>query len=107
MAAPASSLPESFPIPRNRLIGREVERATARDLLLEEAVPLVTLTGPGGVGKTRPALAIAEDVAERFADGVIWVDLAPLSDPDLVPSTMASALCIVQFTDDPIEAQVA
>ena len=107
MAAPASSLPESYPLPRTRLIGREAERATARDLLLEEAVPLVTLTGPGGVGKTRLALAIAEDVAERFAAGVIWVDLAPISNPDLVPSTMARTLGIAQFTDDPIEAQVA
>src|SRR5215211_2861775 len=107
MTAPASSLPESFPLPRTRLIGREAERATARELLLNELVPLVTLTGPGGVGKTRLALAIAEDVAERFADGVIWVDLARLSDPALVPSTMASALGIAQFTDDPIEAQIA
>src|SRR5215213_6150804 len=77
MAAPASSLPENFPLPRTRLIGREAERATARELLLAEAVPLLTLTGPGGVGKTRLALAIAGDVAERFADGVIWVNLAP------------------------------
>src|SRR5215207_6331411 len=107
MAAPASSLPESYPLPRTRLIGREAERATARDLLLEEAVPLVTLTGPGGVGKTRLALAIAEDVAERFAAGVIWVDLAPISNPVLVPSTMARTLGIAQLTDDPIEAQVA
>ena len=106
MAAPASSLPESFPLPRTRLIGREAERAAARDLLLEEAVPLLTLTGPGGVGKTRLALAIAQDVADHFADGVVWVDLAPLSDPGLVPTPLITALGITQSTDDPIAAQL-
>ncbi len=97
----------SPPIPRTQLIGRETERETARALLLEDAVPLLTLTGPGGVGKTRLALAVAEDVAGAFAEGVIWVDLAPLSNPTHVPSTVASALGIAQASDDPIEAQLA
>jgi non-specific serine/threonine protein kinase len=75
--------------------------------LLGEAVPLLTLTGPGGVGKTRLALAVAEDVADRFADGVIWVDLAPLSDLTHVASAVASVLGIARVTDDPVEAQLA
>ncbi|HLL50337.1 MAG TPA: hypothetical protein VK356_06685, partial [Thermomicrobiales bacterium] len=66
-ATAPSSLTGDMPIPRTRLIGRESERASARTLLLEDAVPLLTLTGPGGVGKTRLSLAIAQDVAARFA----------------------------------------
>ena len=69
----------------------ETDRAAARALLLEEAVPLLTISGPGGVGKTRSALEIAKDVAEHFADGVAWLDLAPLRDPALVPATAAAA----------------
>ena len=91
-ATAPSSLTGDMPIPRTRLIGRESERASARTLLLEDAVPLLTLTGPGGVGKTRLSLAIAQDVAARFADGVVWVDLAPLRDPALMASAIVSAL---------------
>jgi predicted ATPase/DNA-binding CsgD family transcriptional regulator len=93
MAAPApSTLPGSLAIPHTRLIGREEERALARALLLDEAVPLLTLTGPGGVGKTRLALAIAAEVAPAFADGVVWIDLASLTDPTLVAAMVANTL---------------
>jgi non-specific serine/threonine protein kinase len=93
------ALPESFPLPRTRLIGREAERATARAFLLDEATPLLTLTGPGGVGKTRLALAIASDLADHFNDGLVWVDLAPLADPALVPATVATSLGIPSGPD--------
>src|SRR5215218_886481 len=82
----------TLPLARTSLVGREGEIAAARAALLDEATPLLTLTGPGGVGKTRLGLAVAHDVAEQFADGVVFVDLAALSDPALLPATVATAL---------------
>jgi len=62
----------------------------------------LTLIGPGGVGKTRLALAIADDVTENFADGVGWVDLAPLAEPSLVPTTVATALGVIPALGRPV-----
>ena len=84
---------------RTRLIGREAERAAARAFLLDDAVPLLTLTGPGGVGKTRLSLAITQDLAGNFADGVVWVDLSPINDPHLVPAAIAASLALVPATN--------
>jgi non-specific serine/threonine protein kinase len=107
MAASAASLPfGSVPTPRTRLIGREADRAAARAFLLDDAVPLLTLTGPGGVGKTHLSLAIAQDVAAHFADGTVWVDLAALADPTLLPSTVAASLGLAPSAGSPALAEL-
>ncbi len=77
---PAPALPAAV----TPLVGREQEAEAAGDLVLREGVRLVTLTGPGGVGKSRLALEVAGQLGPRFADGVRFVDLAPVQRADLV-----------------------
>src|SRR6266496_3457099 len=89
-----------LPVPRSRLIDREQERAQAQALLQREDVGLVTLTGPGGVGKTRVALQVAADLAPRYTDGVAFISLAALKDPTLVVPTVARGLGVSQTGDD-------
>jgi predicted ATPase/DNA-binding CsgD family transcriptional regulator len=96
----------SLPITRTSLIGREAQILAARTFLLEQAVPLLTLTGPGGVGKTRLALAIAHEVADAFSDGVVYVDLAPLAEPTLVLPTIARILEVPETPHHPLIAQL-
>jgi predicted ATPase/class 3 adenylate cyclase/DNA-binding NarL/FixJ family response regulator len=81
---------QQLPTQLTAFIGRDAELSQVRHLLAENR--LVTLTGSGGVGKTRLAIQIAGQMTNEFADGILYVDLAPITDPDLVPTTMARAL---------------
>src|SRR5262252_7528257 len=92
----ASSSVQFAPLPRPRspLIDRTEELARAQDLLKREDVCLVTVTGAGGVGKTRLAIEVATNIAALFANGAAFISLAPLKDPDLVVPTIAHALHI-------------
>ncbi|CAA9454025.1 MAG: hypothetical protein AVDCRST_MAG02-1302 [uncultured Rubrobacteraceae bacterium] len=92
--SPASPAPaaSALPHPSTTLVGREREVGEVRDLLTQRDVRLVTLTGIGGVGKTRLAVEVAREAAVDFPDGAAFVGLAPLSDPALVVPTVSRSL---------------
>jgi len=97
--------PGRLPVPLAPLVGREREAAIVRALLDHPDVRVLTLTGPGGVGKTRLALRVAAELGEVFPDGVGFVSLAPIADPALVPATIARALGLRDSGDrDPVAA---
>ena len=81
--------PNNLPLQPTLLIGREKEIASVCSLLRRADIRLVTLTGPGGTGKTRLALQTAAELIDEFSDGVWFVNLAPMSDPELVATTIA------------------
>ena len=90
---PLKSLHQTnLPVPSTPFLGRERELAQVLDLLSGAGVRLLTLTGPGGTGKTRLALQAAGSLADRYPDGVWWVPLASLRDPELVSATAAQAV---------------
>ena len=90
----------NLPVQLTSFVGRDRELSEVRQLLLKER--LVTLTGAGGVGKTRLALQIAADLVDQFPDGVWLVDLAPLADPNLVPQAVSAALGVREQPERPL-----
>jgi predicted ATPase/DNA-binding winged helix-turn-helix (wHTH) protein len=101
--APASV--HNLPLAATRMIGREEAVATLVARLSRER--LLTIVGPGGIGKTTVALAVAERMIADYKDGVWLVDLAPLGDPRLVPSAVATVLGLEVRTDNPLPGLVA
>jgi hypothetical protein len=83
--------PNNLPLQPTPFVGREDQVAGIVDLLHQDDVRLLTITGPGGVGKTRVALQAAADLLETFPDGTWFVDLSVLDDPALVSGTIAGS----------------
>jgi predicted ATPase/DNA-binding CsgD family transcriptional regulator len=94
--------PRRLPTPPTTLVGRARARADLAAQLRRPEVRLLTLTGAGGVGKTRLAIAVAGDLADDFGDGVCFVDLAPIVNPALVPSVIARALEVNEAAGRPL-----
>jgi len=93
----------NLPAQPTPLVGRERELREVCGLLSEKEVRLLTLTGPGGIGKTRLGLQVAAELLNEFEDGVFFVALAPITDPALVASAIAEALGVVEAGDQPLE----
>jgi predicted ATPase len=95
-----------LPRPATRLIGRGPDLARVLDLLGDPDVRMVTIVGPGGIGKSRLALAVGEAARGRHPDGISYIDLAPLTEPSLVLPTIAKSLGVEEQTGTSVGAQL-
>jgi predicted ATPase/class 3 adenylate cyclase len=91
--------PNNLPTQASTFVGRDAELGAIRQRLDHEAVRLLTLTGPGGTGKTRLALRVAADQIDRFDDGVFLVDLSAVREAEAVPAVTARAIGLTETTD--------
>ncbi len=92
----------NLPAQPTALLGRETEVAATRALLEQEGARIVTLTGPGGTGKTRLGLQVGAELVEAFGDGVWFVPLAAIADPDLVVPAIAQPLGVREIPGEPL-----
>lgn len=95
-----SAVPSNLPQPMTGFLGRESETVQLADVVRTSRI--VTLTGPGGIGKTRLALRVAEELTESHADGVWFVDLSSLPDPALVAQSVATAAAVAVPPESPV-----
>ena len=105
-AAMHSSQPDapSLPIPRTPLIGREAAVSAAKQVVTQETARLVTLIGPGGIGKTRLALQVAVELKGEFPGGVFFAPLSTIADPQLAPQSIAQACGVRPSSLAPLDA---
>src|SRR5215210_4840927 len=98
-------MPNNLPVQLTSFVGRDRELAELGELL--DSTRLLTLTGAGGCGKTRLALQLAANTLDRYPGGAWWLELAPLSDPTLIESALATAVGVRPLPGQtPIEAAV-
>lgn len=109
-AAPTPAPPPArrgyLPAPSTPFVGRETERAFIQALLADPARRLITLIGPGGIGKTRLALQVAAEASERFADGVYFIPLETVTSPEAMISAMGQALHFAPLEQEALRAQL-
>jgi len=97
-----SHRPHNLPVQPTPFLGRELEMATVCRLLRRPEVRLVNLTGPGGIGKTRLGLQVAAELSDLFTDGIFYVALVPVTDPEQVIPAIAQTLSIGEASDQPL-----
>jgi predicted ATPase/DNA-binding XRE family transcriptional regulator len=102
----APLLPSDYPDTLTPLIGRERDEASVTHLLTQANVRLLTLTGPAGIGKTRLAMQVAANLHDRFADGIVFISLAAISDPHLVLQAVAQEFGLREQVSQPMEKQL-
>ena len=95
-------IPNNLPVQRTSFVGREREIAEVTEAIKQARI--VTLTGSGGTGKTRLSLQVASEIVDQFKDGVWLIELAPITDPELVPNTVANILGIRSESTRPVMA---
>ena len=96
----------NLPVQSTPFVGRRRELGEAEALLMRDGARLLSLTGPGGSGKTRLGLQLAAELADRFRDGVYWLSLSAVPTPELVLPALARALDVRELPGQPLEATV-